>query len=76
MPLGPWLLLGYEDVVRVLRNPAVSVGGDGVDEEALLQRVEVIVGRRPTPGPVRCSVSTRPITPASVVWSSGRSRPR
>ncbi len=50
MGLGPWLLLGYEDVVRVLRNPAVSVaGGDAAGEEAVLQRIEVIVGRRPTP---------------------------
>ena len=50
MALGPWLLLGYEDVVRVLRNPTVSVaGGDAVGEEAFLQRIEMIVGRRPTP---------------------------
>ena len=48
--LGPWLLLAYEDVVRVLRNPAVSVaGGDAAGQDAVLQRIEVIVGRRPTP---------------------------
>jgi cytochrome P450 len=45
---GPWLLLRYADVVRVLRHPAVSVV-DGEPDEAVLQRIEAIVGRRPGP---------------------------
>ena len=63
VPLRPSLLLGYEDVVRCSATRRSVAGGGAANKEAILQRIEAIVGRRPTPGPVRCSASTRPITP-------------
>jgi cytochrome P450 len=45
--LGPWLLLGYAEVVRVLRHPGVAVGGDL--DGGYPEGIEAILGRQPRP---------------------------
>ena len=48
---GPWLLLRYDDVNRVLRDPAVSVA---FDDDLLDDRIEQVLGRprRPSAQPM------------------------
>ena len=48
---GPWLLLRYDDVNRVLRDPAVSVA---FDDDLLDERIEQVLGRprRPSAQPM------------------------
>ncbi len=45
-PLGPWLLFAYDDVLRVLRNPAMSVEDRNASPGPLDEAIRDILGDR------------------------------
>ena len=75
-PLGLWMLFGYDDAVRLLRDPSLSVEDRSVvGRNPRAELREQILGDRPERGTRRSSTSTRPTTPACGSWCSRCSHP-
>ncbi len=65
-PFGPWLLFAYDDVLRVLRNPGMSVEDRNASPGPMDEAIRDILGDRSrSVGATPCSTATRPTTPAS-----------